>query len=105
MFGEINFVEIFSSFIVMAAIIDIFGSIPIFMSMKEQNKTIKACQDNHIYIEPFFLSYYWAGGASCRLFLWTKRKGNPSWIALAFLKYQTKMLISPLLSGQSGRRS
>ncbi len=44
MFGEINFVEIFSSFIVMAAIIDIFGSIPIFMSMKEQNKTIKAGQ-------------------------------------------------------------
>ena len=44
MFNGINFVEIFSSFIVMAAIIDIFGSIPIFMSMKEQNKTIKAGQ-------------------------------------------------------------
>lgn len=44
MFGSINFVEIFSSFIVMAAIIDIFGSIPIFVSMKEQNKVIKAGQ-------------------------------------------------------------
>ena len=44
MFGSINLVEIFSSFIVMAAIIDIFGSIPIFVSMKEQNKTIKAGQ-------------------------------------------------------------
>ena len=44
MFSQINFVEIFGAFIVMAAIIDIFGSIPIFMSMKEQNKTIKAGQ-------------------------------------------------------------
>ena len=44
MFERINFVEIFSSFIVMAAIIDIFGSIPIFMSMREQNKVIKSGQ-------------------------------------------------------------
>ena len=44
MFSNINFVEIFSSFIVMAAIIDIFGSIPIFVSMRDQNKTIKAGQ-------------------------------------------------------------
>ena len=44
MFSHINFVEIFGAFIVMAAIIDIFGSIPIFVSMKEQHKTIKAGQ-------------------------------------------------------------
>lgn len=42
MFGQINFVEIFGAFIVMAAIIDIFGSIPIFMNIKDQNKTIKS---------------------------------------------------------------
>ena len=34
MFKGINFVEIFSSFIVMAAIIDIFGPIPIFILRK-----------------------------------------------------------------------
>ena len=44
MFGQINFVEIFGAFIVMAAIIDIFGSIPIFMNIKDQNKTIKTRQ-------------------------------------------------------------
>ena len=33
MFGAFNLIEVFSSFIVMAAIIDIFGSIPIFMGM------------------------------------------------------------------------
>ena len=37
MFGTINFVEIFSSFIVMFAIIDILGSIPIFMGIREKN--------------------------------------------------------------------
>ena len=39
---NINFVEIFGAFFVMAAIIDIFGSIPIFVSMREQDKVIKA---------------------------------------------------------------
>ena len=41
---SINFVEIFGAFFVMAAIIDILGSIPIFVSMKAQNKVIKAGQ-------------------------------------------------------------
>ena len=44
MIKSINFVEIFSSFIVMAAIIDILGSIPILMNIKEQHKSIKAGQ-------------------------------------------------------------
>ena len=44
MLQQINFVEIFSSFIVMFAIIDILGSIPIFMSIREKNQDIKAEQ-------------------------------------------------------------
>ena len=33
-FGQFDFIEVFSSFIVMFAIIDILGSIPIFLSLK-----------------------------------------------------------------------
>ncbi|HON55356.1 MAG TPA: MarC family protein, partial [Bacteroidales bacterium] len=34
----INFREIFSAFIVMFAVIDILGSVPIIVGMKENNK-------------------------------------------------------------------
>ena len=67
MFKNINFVEIFSSFIVMAAIIDIFGSIPIFVSMKEQNKTIKAGQACLTALG-LFLAFFFAGDALLKLF-------------------------------------
>jgi multiple antibiotic resistance protein len=67
MFKTINFVEIFSSFIVMAAIIDIFGSIPIFVSMKQQNKTIKAGQACLTALG-LFLVFFFAGDALLRLF-------------------------------------
>ena len=43
-FGQFDFIEVFSSFIVMFAIIDILGSIPIFLSLKEQGKPIKGLQ-------------------------------------------------------------
>ena len=67
MFERINFVEIFSSFIVMAAIIDIFGSIPIFMSMREQNKVIKAGQACLTALG-LFLAFFFAGNALLKLF-------------------------------------
>ena len=44
MFQDINLVEIFSTFLVMFAIIDITGSIPIFVSMRDQGKAIKPLQ-------------------------------------------------------------
>lgn len=64
---NINFVEIFSSFIVMAAIIDILGSIPIFVSIKQQNKTIKAGQACLTALG-LFLAFFFAGDALLRLF-------------------------------------
>ena len=67
MFGNINIVEILSSFIVMAAIIDIFGSIPIFVGMKEQNKTIKAGQACLTALG-LFLAFFFAGDALLKLF-------------------------------------
>ena len=42
--GTLNFIEIFSSFFVMAAIIDIFGSIPIFLTLRENNQPIRAAE-------------------------------------------------------------
>ena len=67
MFGSFNLIEVFSSFIVMAAIIDIFGSIPIFMGMKEQNKTIKAGQACLTALG-LFLAFFFAGDALLKLF-------------------------------------
>lgn len=67
MFGNFDIVEVFSSFIVMAAIIDIFGSIPIFVCMKEQNKTIKAGQACLTALG-LFLAFFFAGDALLKLF-------------------------------------
>ena len=67
MFKSINFVEIFSSFIVMAAIIDILGSIPILMNIKEQHKTIKARQACLTALA-LFLAFFFAGDALLKLF-------------------------------------
>ena len=67
MFKNINFVEIFSSFIVMAAIIDILGSIPILMNIKEQHKTIKAGQACLTALG-LFLAFFFAGDALLKLF-------------------------------------
>lgn len=67
MFRSINVIEIFSSFFVMAAIIDILGSIPILVGMKEQNKTIKAGQACLTALGLFF-AFFFAGDALLKLF-------------------------------------
>ena len=65
--GTLNFIEIFSSFIVMAAIIDIFGSIPIFLTLKENSQSIKAGQACLTALG-LFLAFFFAGDALLRLF-------------------------------------
>jgi multiple antibiotic resistance protein len=67
MLQQINFVEIFSSFIVMFAIIDILGSIPIFMSIREKNQDIKAVQACLTALG-LFLVFFFAGDALFRFF-------------------------------------
>ena len=67
MFSSITFVEIFSSFIVMAAIIDIFGSMPLFVGMKEQQKNMKGGQACLTALG-LFLAFFFAGDALLRLF-------------------------------------
>ncbi len=67
MLQQFNFVEIFSSFMVMFAIIDILGSIPIFMSIRDKNQDIKpmyAC----LTALGLFLVFFFAGDALFLLF-------------------------------------
>ena len=65
--GRINFVENFSSFIEMAASIDIFGTIPIFLNLKENRQSIKAGQACLTALG-LFLAFFFAGDALLRLF-------------------------------------
>ena len=66
-FGQLDFIEVFSSFIVMFAIIDILGSIPIFLSLKEGGKPIKAMQACLTALG-VFLAFFFAGDALLKLF-------------------------------------
>ena len=65
--GTLNFVEIFSSFFVMAAIIDIFGSIPIFLTLRENNQPIRAAEACLTALG-LFLAFFFAGDALLRVF-------------------------------------
>ena len=63
----LSIIEIFSTFIVMFAIIDITGSIPIFVSMREQGKTIRPLQAAIVALA-LFVGFFFAGDALLRLF-------------------------------------
>ena len=63
----ISIVEIFSTFLVMFAIIDITGSIPIFISMREQGKAIRPLQATTVALL-LFVAFYYLGDALLRLF-------------------------------------
>ncbi len=63
----ISIVEIFSTFLVMFAIIDITGSIPIFISMREQGKTIRPLQATSVALI-LFVAFYFLGDALLKLF-------------------------------------
>lgn len=64
---NINILEISSVFIVMFAIIDITGSIPIFLNMQKQNKKINAFQASFLSL-CFFIVFFYAGDAMLKLF-------------------------------------
>lgn len=67
MFSEINFVEIVSAFVVLFAIIDVTGSIPIFLSLKNQQKSIKAWQACLASLV-LFVVFFYSGDALLNLF-------------------------------------
>ena len=66
-FSQINFVEILSSFIVLFVIIDVTGSIPIFLSLKSGDKNIKAGQACLIALL-MFVAFFYAGDLLLELF-------------------------------------
>ena len=67
MFSEINFVEIVSAFVVLFAIIDVTGSIPIFLSLKNQQNSIKAWQACLASLV-LFVVFFYSGDALLNLF-------------------------------------
>ncbi len=67
MFSGLNIVEIISAFVVLFAIIDVTGSIPIFLSLKNQQKSIKpwqACLASLV----LFVVFFYSGDALLKLF-------------------------------------
>jgi multiple antibiotic resistance protein len=66
-FNQIDFVQILSVFIVMYAIIDITGSIPIFISMEDSGKHIEPLQATSVALG-LFLVFFFTGEALLNLF-------------------------------------
>lgn len=64
---QINLVEILSSFIVLFVIIDVTGSIPIFLSLKSSDKNIKAGQACLVALV-MFVAFFYAGDRLLDLF-------------------------------------
>lgn len=67
MFAEINFVEIISAFVVLFAIIDVTGSIPVFLSLKNQQKRVKPWQASLASLI-LFVVFFYSGDALLKLF-------------------------------------
>ena len=67
MLQYLNLTEIFSAFLVMFAIIDITGSIPIFIAMRDQGRQIKPFQATAVALGLFVL-FFFVGDAVLRLF-------------------------------------
>ena len=65
--GQIDIVEIMSVFVVLLAIIDITGSIPIFLGLKQAGKPIKAVEAS-LASTAIFLVFFFAGTGILNLF-------------------------------------
>jgi multiple antibiotic resistance protein len=67
MLTEINFQQILSAFIVLFAVIDIFGSIPIIIDLKQKGKGVNAMKATLV-SGALMLAFYFAGDIILRLF-------------------------------------
>ena len=87
MLQALSFKEIFSTFLVMFAIIDITGSIPIFVSMRDKGTKIKPFQ---------------ATGAALLLFVGIPIPGTGAWtgmLAASFLDMDFKKSVIAVILG------
>lgn len=67
MFTDFNFQQMASAFIVLFAVIDIIGSIPIIISLKEKGKEVNALKATVISFA-LMLGFFYAGDGLLRLF-------------------------------------
>lgn len=67
MFASFNFADFFSAFLILFAIIDIPGAIPVIINIKKKGKTIKAAKAAISALIIFFLFFY-IGEAFLKLF-------------------------------------
>lgn len=65
--GHIDIVQIASAFLILLAIIDITGSIPIFLNIKEQGKPIRAWEATGVSLG-IFMAFFFLGDALLNLF-------------------------------------
>ncbi len=65
--GLFNFQEFLSAFIVLFAVIDMIGSIPIILSLKQKGRSVNAAKATLIALA-LLLGFYFAGDALLRLF-------------------------------------
>ncbi|MCI7315634.1 MAG: MarC family protein [Bacteroidales bacterium] len=67
MFSRIDPLQIASAFIVLFAVIDVLGSTPIFISLKNRGRAVNACQATLI-STTLLIAFFFAGDAMLRLF-------------------------------------
>lgn len=67
LFGRLNATEIASAFIVLFAVIDVLGSTPVFISLKQQGRPVNATKATLISLG-LMLAFFFAGDAMLRLF-------------------------------------
>ncbi|MDD6920962.1 MAG: MarC family protein [Bacteroidales bacterium] len=67
MFSRIDPLQIASAFIVLFAVIDVLGSTPIFLSLKNRGRAVNACQATLI-STTLLIAFFFAGDAMLRLF-------------------------------------
>ena len=66
-FSRIDPLQIASAFIVLFAVIDVLGSTPIFISLKNRGRAVNACQATLI-STTLLIAFFFAGDAMLRLF-------------------------------------
>lgn len=66
-FSRIDPLQIASAFIVLFAVIDVLGSTPIFLSLKNRGRAVNACQATLI-STTLLIAFFFAGDAMLRLF-------------------------------------
>ena len=65
--GSLNFQELISAFIVLFAVIDIIGAVPIILDLKQKGRTVNAIQATLI-ASALLLGFFFAGDMMLKLF-------------------------------------